>query len=321
MDWITTPADPNATPEARKLFAYLGAIAGKGILLGQHTKTRQPEELKYIREVTGKEPALCGFELLAYSGNINWDSCDEDCLKELYDNLGTLENALQWGRRGGIVTLTWHWYSPLGGVDKSFYARNTDFDPREALKAGTPEQKAMLRDLDLMAVHLHRFQQEHIPILWRPFHEADGDWFWWGVKGVAVAGKLFRFMYRYFTEEKGLHNLLWVWNAPTALGYPGEDVVDIISRDIYPKDHTHTSLAGEYRELASITPKRRLCAIGENGTLPGVAAMAREGIPWCWHMTWCGEFATTEKSTTKQQLWETYHHPYAITLDRLPTLW
>lgn len=315
---ITTPCNPNATPEARRLMAYLGSISGKEILLGQHTQTRDPKELRYIRQVTGKEPALCGFELLAYSGNINWDTCNEECLTELYEDLGTLENALAWGRRGGIVTLTWHWYSPLGGWDKSFYAANTDFDPKAALREGTPEYYAMLRDLDLMAVHLRRFQQEKIPVLWRPFHEADGGWFWWGAHGHDTARRLYRFMYDYYTRVHRLDHLLWVWNSPSPEGYPGDDAVDIISRDLYPPAHEHTSRAEEYHELTRITKTERLCAMAEIGTHPSVEAIIREEIPWCYYMVWSNDFAATELFTTKEQLIANYHDPHAITLDKLP---
>ncbi len=316
--FVTDPCDPRTSKEARELLAFLGNIAGKGVLLGQHTQTRNPKELAYIREVTGKQPALCGFELLAYSGNINWDTCDEACLKELYENLGTLENALAWGRAGGIVTLTWHWYSPVGGRDKSFYSNNTDFDAEAALREGTGEHRAMCRDLDLMAVHLRRFAQEHIPVLWRPFHEADGNWFWWGVRGPEIAKRLYRFMHDYFTRVHGLHHLIWVWNSPKAEGYPGDDVVDVISRDMYPPQHEHTACAAQYRELTGITPLRRLCVIGEIGSQPSVAAIAEEDIPWCWYMTWSGDFGASERFTDNAQLIANYTDPHAITLENLP---
>ncbi len=318
---ITTPCNKQATKEARKLMEYLAEISGKGMLMGQHTQTRDPKELKYIKEVTGKLPALCGFELLAYSGNINWDHCDEDCLTELYENLGTIENALDWGRKGGIVTLTWHWYSPVGGEDKSFYAKNTDFDAKAALVEGTKEHTAMLRDLDLMAVHLRRFQQENIPVLWRPFHEADGTWFWWGAHGPETARDLYRFMYHYFTEVHHIDNLLWVWNSPMKEEYPGDEVVDIISRDLYPPEHEHNSRAAEYKELIEITSEERLCALAEVGTQPDVNAVIEEGIPWCWYMTWSNEFSVTEQYTTKEQLIANYNSPYAITFDKLPKLY
>ena len=71
MEWITTPCNPNAQPCVHKLMTYLGQLAGHGILTGQHTKTRGMEELRHIEAITGKQPALLGFELLAYSPNIN----------------------------------------------------------------------------------------------------------------------------------------------------------------------------------------------------------------------------------------------------------
>ncbi len=318
MNPIIAPSNPNATPRARALMAYLGSISGRKVLLGQHTQSRYPRELAFIEQVSGKLPALCGFELLAYSGNIRWDTCDENCLKELYENLGTLENALDWGRRGGLVTLTWHWYSPMGGRDKSFYAQNTDFDVAAALTEGTDEHRAMLRDLDLMAVHLRRFQQENVPVLWRPFHEAEGNWFWWGVHGPEVARQLYRFMKRYYTQVHHLDHLIWVWNSPLPEGYPGDEVVDVISRDLYPPAHEHTACAEKYRELTRITSQPRLCALGEIGTHPDVNAIGEENIPWCWFMTWSNDFGASETFTSNAQLRANYHSPYAITLDQLP---
>ncbi len=314
---IDVPCNKNASVKARKLLSYLTEISGKYILLGQHTQTRAPKELRHIEEVTGELPALCGFELLSYSGNIQWDTCDEVCLKELYENLGTLENALEWGRRGGIVTLTWHWYSPVGGQNKSFYSAKTDFDPRKVLEEGTEERRAFLRDLDLMAVHLRRFQEEDIPVLWRPFHESEGEWFWWSAKGPETARRLYRLMYQYFTGLHHLDHLLWVWNSPLPEGYPGDDVVDVISRDLYPPAHQHTSLAKEYKELTKITNANKVCAIAEIGTQPDVAALLDEKVPWCWFMTWSGDFGASENFTDNVQLRANYGHPKAITLERL----
>ena len=74
---MITPANKNATKEVRAVLEYLESIRGNGMITGQHTLTMAQEELEYIKQVTGKLPALCGFELLAYSPNINWDSCDE----------------------------------------------------------------------------------------------------------------------------------------------------------------------------------------------------------------------------------------------------
>ena len=67
----------NATPEARELLNMLSETAGKAVITGQHTQTIPMEEIDYIRSVTGREPKLRGFELLAYSPNNNYEDDDE----------------------------------------------------------------------------------------------------------------------------------------------------------------------------------------------------------------------------------------------------
>ncbi len=308
----------NASDEAKALVKFLYEIEGKKVILGQHTLTRKQEELEHIQQVTGKLPALCGFELLSYSGNIDWDKCDKEALDELYANLGTIENALCWGRRGGIITMTWHWYSPVGGIGKSFFTRNTDFDPKAALIEGTPEHRAMLRDLNLMAVQLKRFKDEKLPILWRPFHESEGTWFWWSSAGPDTARALYRFMFSYFTEVHHLDNLIWVWNSPLKEGYVGDVFADILTRDLYPPEHQHTSLSEEYRELTGLSTEKQLFAIAEIGTQPDVDSIVADNIPWLWFMNWACEFALTEKYTSNEQMRKNYDSEYGLTLDRLP---
>lgn len=136
-------ANKNATEATKKLLNFLEETAGRKIITGQHTQTNPMEEIDYIREVTGAEPLLRGFELLSYSPNINYEDSDEDCLTEVYENRGTVETALDWAKNtNGIVTLTFHWFSPIGGRDKSFYSKNTDFDAEKILMENTPERDA-----------------------------------------------------------------------------------------------------------------------------------------------------------------------------------
>ena len=154
---LTTPCNPRALPCVHKLLKYFDAIEGKGILTGQHTQSMAQEELHHIEQVTGKRPALLGFELLGYSPNIDLEGATEACIIEVEENRGTLERAWEWIHQGGIVTFTWHWFSPLGGHDKAFYMEHTDFDARRALIEGSPEHAAFLRDLDHMAALLQPF--------------------------------------------------------------------------------------------------------------------------------------------------------------------
>lgn len=317
---MITPVNKNATKEARAVLNYFDSIRGKGIITGLHTLTMEQEELKYIEKETGKLPALCGFELLSYSPNINWDSCDEVCLKELRENQGTLQRAYEWAEKGGLLTFTWHWYSPIGGVDKAFYARNTEFDASKILEEGTEERKAFYHDLDVMAELLQGFADKHIPILWRPFHEAEGDWFWWGVKGMDVARNLYRLMFDYYTREKHLDNLIWVWNNPRPEGYVGDEYCDIVTSDHYPQAHRHTSMKAALDNLKNIT-KNKPYAIGEIGVIPDVEAAEQEQADWLWFMMWSGVFVLEETYNTAEAYRKQFRANYAITLDKLPKLY
>lgn len=321
MEKITKPCNPNALPCVHRMMAYLGELSGKGILTGQHTKTRGMEELRHIEEITGKQPALLGFELLAYSPNINYWDTDDECLEEVEGNYGTLQNAWEWAAKKGIVTLTWHWFSPLGGRSKAFYARNTEFDASKALADGTPENRALLSDMDVMAGLLRPFCQEGVPILWRPFHEGDGDWFWWGAKGAETVKGLWRLMVERFTQKHQLNNLIWVWNSPVPECYPGDDVVDIISCDMYPPAHQHTAQLDKLAQVKSITQQPKIALIGEIGTLPSAEALAQEKAEWVSYMTWCNDFCLTEDFTTNEALREMYEHPWAVTKEKLPELY
>ncbi|MBO5351878.1 MAG: beta-mannosidase [Lachnospiraceae bacterium] len=317
---MINPVNKNATREARAVLTYLEDIRGKKIITGQHTQTMAQEELWQMEKVTGKLPALCGFELLAYSPNINYPSCDEAALKEINENKGTLQRAYEWAERGGLLTFTWHWYSPIGGVDKSFYSRNTDFDAEQVFVEGTLEREAFYHDMDVMAELLQGFQEKHIPILWRPFHEAEGDWFWWGVKGMDTARKLYREMFHYYTEVKQLNHLIWVWNNPRPEGYVGDAYCDIVTADFYPPEHTHTAMTEKLDSLKKITSGKPF-AIGEIGTIPKISEMEKEKADWLWFMMWSGDFVLSDRFTTEEVFREQYNHAYAVTLDNLPKLY
>ncbi len=307
------PVNPKATKEAKELLKYLYETAGKGIITGQHTQTNPMEEVEYIKEKTGKEPKLRGFELLGYSPNINYADASEACLTEVEENKGTLDTALKWAKESdGIVTFTFHWYSPVGGRDKSFYAEHTDFDARKILEEGTAEREAFYHDMDVIAVELKRFQQENIPILWRPFHEADGKWFWWGAKGPEVARELYKIMFHHYVEVHHLDNLLWVWNCPVAEGYPGDEYVDVITQDIYLQKYEPTDYAKEYETLMENTTSNKVAALGEVGYIPDIKILEQSKTPWAYYMTWSKEFCMGEQYNSTEKLQEMYASDYAV---------
>jgi len=317
---VYLPCNPDASAEVRKVLEYLSCLRGRGILLGQHTQTPLQEELAYIREVTGKEPALCGFELLAYSPNINYRESGQECLTEVEENKNTLETAHSWADRKGLITFTWHWFSPLYGADKTFYQKNTPFDARLALIENTAEHSAFISDMDAMAEHLKPFCQKRIPILWRPFHEAEGAWFWWGSRGPDTARKLWLAMFERFTRVHKLDNLIWVWNSPLKEGYVGDNYCDVLTRDMYLPEHTHSDYREAHEELLLLTSSDKITALGETGPVPDITLLSKTCIPWTWFMTWSKKVCR-EAYTSRKELQAAYNSEYGITLDKLPALW
>ena len=310
------PINKHATKEACNLLQYLYATAEHSIISGQHTQTVPMEEYTYIYEQTGRHPKLVEFELLAYSPNINYEDADEACLTEVEEAKHTMETALKWASTtpDGILSLCFHWFSPIGGRDKSFYSKNTDFDPEQVLIEGTPERAAFYHDLEVIAQLLKPFQTANIPILWRPLHESEGTWFWWGSKGPAVAAELYKLVYHYLTDEKQLNNLLWVWSCPAKDGYPGDDYVDVIGWDIYLAPHTVTDYQAQYEELMANTHSNKVAALTEVGVIPDITLLEQSKTPWAYYMTWSKEFCLSEEHNTNEALKKLYCSDYCISL-------
>jgi len=155
--------NPDSTPAAEALYEFLWSMKGKGILAGQQefpSDQNHGEELRYIKEVTGQEPAILGLD---YIGN---------------DFDGVNKRAKAWHDRGGIVSICWHWGIPPYGL--GYLSSKESVDLEELLTPGTELNKGFIANMDLTAAALKELQAEDVPVLWRPFHEFDGTWFWWG---------------------------------------------------------------------------------------------------------------------------------------------
>lgn len=307
-------ANPNASPEAKKLLNYLSEISGQNLITGQHTQTNPMEEIAYIKDITGREPLLRGFELLSYSPNINYADSDSACLTEINENKGTLKTALKWAKDNpnGIVTFSFHWFSPISGRDKSFYSKNTDFNPKKVLKKNTDERKAFFEDMDKIAEELKVFRDENIPVLWRPFHESYGKWFWWGRKGNRTAMKLYKLMYEHYTKIHKLNNLLWVWNSDKKFCYPGDDMVDVVSIDVYLQKKEKTDYKKQWKKLVANTSRSKVCALAEIGYLPDIDILRKSKIPWAYFMLWSKEFCIGEKFNLKEEMKKIYADEYTL---------
>ncbi len=305
--------NPNATPEARALMSYLVDMHGKAILSGQ----QDYKNLPWLAENVGKLPAIVGFDFMD----------DSPSRVERGTRSNETELAIRWHRQGGIVTFVWHWNAPKGLIDepggkewwRGFYTEATTFDVAYAMSNPDSEDyQLILRDIDAIAAKLKQLQDAGVPVLFRPLHEAEGGWFWWGAKGPEPAKALWRLLFERLTYHHGLNNLIWVWNSISPEWYPGDDVVDIVSFDSYPPPGDYGPLISQYESLVSLVQGRKLVALTENGAIPDPDLLQAYGAYWSWFCTWTGEFLTGGSHNSLEHLRKVYHSDYVITLDELP---
>jgi mannan endo-1,4-beta-mannosidase len=311
--------NPDAMPACKVLMSYFQGIYGHQIVTGQHTAAAHGPELDYIRSLTGKQPAIRGFDFLSYSSATETLNPTDHKIEEVNGNRGSTEQAIEWfTQHNGIVTFCWHWYAPLGGNDKSFYTKHTNFDLNAALIEGSEGYAALLTDMDLIALELMKLRDAGVPVLWRPLHEADGGWFWWGAHGSDAFKKLYYWMYDRYTNHHQLNNLIWVWNARKADWYPGDKVVDINGVDYYSPEGNHGPLRCSFDEEVTVTGHRKPIALTENGPILDPDKLIETHTSWLWFMIWNGEFVMNGKATSSARFKKVYEHPYCVTLDQLP---
>lgn len=167
--------------------------------------------------------------------------------------------------------------------DYAFYKADTEFDATNATVEGTWENKVFTEDLKNAATYLKLLRDADIPVLWRPFHEAAGGWFWWG-KDAASFKSLWIAMFNYFKTE-GLDNLIWVWTTEgnDADWYPGDQYVDIVGRDVYNKETA--DCVSEYTSIAE-NYGNKIVSLSECGTVGLISEQWASGARWSWFMPW-----------------------------------
>ena len=295
-------SNENAIPEARAVYAYLQQVHGTACLTGQMESTwmSSPDyEMNFIEKHTGKLPAIRGLDFMHN------------------DFQGVVNRAIAWWNRGGIPHICWHTGSDFASGYNESLAHNLDWE--NALTPGTAEYAALLSAMDRAVPYLQQLEDAGVPVLWRPFHELDGGWFWWSKGGSEAFVQLWQLMYSRYTDYWGLDNLIWVLGysgngGNMAAWYPGDEYVDLIGADSYsPGANGHL-----YAEVASIAPEGMPIVFHECGTIPTAAQMEKATAPWVMFMVWHTDFVTDGKSNTPASLKKIYEGEFFITLDELP---
>lgn len=289
-----TLSNAAASEKTQKIYRYICENYGTNMLSCQQESTwmGSPDyEMDYIQETTGKLPAMRGLDFM----NNDFD--------------GVVERSKAWDQKGGIVTICWH-----TGVYGSGYQESLDEDPDfdRLLTEGTPEYEGMMKSWDQAAKALQQLRDANVPVLWRPFHEFDGKWFWWGKGGGENFIRLWQLMYDKFTNEYQLNNLIWVlgYSGEVRSGwYPGDSYVDVIGSDTYD----NSTNARAWKRLLKVADKPM--AFHECGNVPSVGEFEAAGAMWAWFMIWHTDYI---KANDPENLKAVYQSEKVITLDELP---
>ncbi|RYG20611.1 MAG: beta-mannosidase [Chitinophagaceae bacterium] len=274
--------DPQATAETKALYKNLHLLSKKYTLFGHQDdlaygvkwddrKTSRTAPKSDINDVVGDFPAVYGWDLGYIEKNSlkNIDGVPFEKMRE-YIRAGY--------DRGAVITLSWHFDNPLtGGSTWDTTGRTVS----TILPGGTKHEvfKTWLDRAASFIGTLKGAKGEAIPVLFRPFHELNGDWFWWG-KNKATADEfkaIWKFTINYLRNEKNLHNLIIVYNtnsfqdeAEFLEKYPGDSMADVLSFDKYQfNKNSKEFITSTRKELTTVArlakQKNKLAAFAETG--------------------------------------------------------
>lgn len=301
---MTTPGNPNATPEARALLEFLYSQYGKVTLTGQHDQMyAMSEHSARLEALTGHRPLVWGCD---------WGFSDA---RHPIDDIALRPKVLSEIRRhhaaGRVIVFTYHQASPTIGEPCDFnpgvILNLTDAEWDDLLDPVGEIHKVWAEHVDRLAEAFKDLQAERIPIIFRPYHEMNGGWFWWG--GDARRFKaLWAMIYDRFTHQHGLKNLLWAWNPDKPWPgvedfFPGHATVDLVGTDIYPREGEETYPQEWYDRMKAIAGDKPL-ALSENSIVPDPADFERR--PWAWFMGWD---QLTFKANTEEALRAAFNDP------------
>ncbi len=288
-----------------------------------------------VQEVSGQYPAVYGFDIghIELDHEHNLDTVNFKLMKKLIKKAH---------KSGGIVTISWHPDNPLS--NKSSW--DTTSTVKQILRGGIlhDKYKNWLKRVANFMNGLKKFIGPQVPIVFRPFHEMNGDWFWWGAASCTEEEykRLWRETVYILKDEYKVHNLLYLY-SPNTLNteseflkyYPGDEYVDMLGVDIYQYGTEAEYMNTLKRDITVLkkvgAEKDKPFALSETGfsMLKGVPqwwtkvldkSVSDSGIAWAlfWRNAWMNHFYVPYKGQeTSKDFLNFKNLPHVLFLDEI----
>ena len=303
---VMQPIDKRATKETANLFYSLSELSRNHILFGHQHATGYghgwygDSDRSDVKSVTGSHPAVIGVDFSGLTGRP--DSSIEATKNSLRKNIAATYN------RGGVVTISWHFSNPISGG--GFYWKDSVSLP--AVKYIIPgkehhdKYKSILRDLGAFMKSIKGNDGKTVPMIFRPYHEFDGDWFWWGRAHCTPEEfkSLWKFTVSYLRDSMNVHNLLYAFSPDNKFNsteqflerYPDDEWVDMVGMDNYGD----FGRDGKYNLEAGI---KKLKIVSDYARRAGkLAAFTETGLESIPNTTWWTETLLKALKSEKMQL-------------------
>jgi mannan endo-1,4-beta-mannosidase len=289
--------DKNASQQTAALFYNLKRLAKTNVLFGHQDDTKRgvvaagsdwaneqqflavPRDRSDVAGVTGAFPAVYGHDFMhiADFSSGAWYDYEAKTAREL---------TIDAYNRGGVNTYAWHYWNPVSKAD--FYWEKSPVEAVSQIIPGGPSHSVYRNSLKEVADYAKTLvgaDGNLVPVIFRPFHEFDGDWFWWGKAHCSVANYklLYQFTVRYLRDSLGVRNFLYAWSPDKNFTtreeylerYPGDEYVDLVGSDNYGDlaDAANPSVAAAKFKIVSDYGKanNKLAAMTETGSTSNLA--------------------------------------------------
>ena len=275
--------DKNATAATRALYRSLYNLSGRHILFGHQHATEYGHgwqgdtDRSDVKSVTGSHPAVIGVDFSGFTNTSLPDSIREKIKEDLQQHIAATYD------RGGVTTAAWHFSNPLSAG--GFYWKDSVSVPavRYLLpgSSGHQQYKQILKTIAELANSTRGKDGQLVPMIFRPYHEFDGDWFWWGRSHCTKEEftGLWKFTVGYLRDSLQVHNFIYAFSPDCKFSteavyldrYPGNEWVDVLGMDDYAdfgRDGSYDTAAGiqKLKIVSTLAVRfRKLAAFTETG--------------------------------------------------------